>query len=181
MFLQCRGCGQSVPGGLTHCQFCGAALAGASASSSAQAIAGERSIGGGKPRPYERLVLETPAWVETAYTVCSGLYALGGLVGIGLALLARRGDGPGFGIFVGLVQIALGVAMVRRNEFIRTHIGLLLWISAAMNGFLAILFGAAALGAGGLMWMALVAPVFNLALNLALIWLNNEIGWELAP
>lgn len=179
MFLQCAGCGQSVPGGMANCQFCGASLAMAAPSANAQALAGQRSIGGGKARQYERLELHTPQWIETAFTVCSGIYVFLGALHIVLSFAVARGGSPMTAIIVGVIQISLGIALILRNELVRTHINFFLWVGVAMNGFLTFLFTMAALGAGGLMWMAVIAPATTVVLNLALIWLNNEIGWDL--
>lgn len=174
MFLTCGGCGQSVPGGRATCQFCGASLATAVPSASAQSVAGLRSVGGTKARAYEPQNLQTPRWIETAFTACAGAYALFGALNIVMDFASRHGSSPATAIAVGIVQISIGLGLIVRNEFVRTHVNLILWLSVAVNGLFLFFMLMAALGAGGMLYVAVIFQAFNVALSVAIIWLNNE-------
>ena len=118
MFVQCRGCGQTVPGSSAHCQFCGTSLAGVAPT------AAKASIWHDDHNPPAH-AYGRPKWVPLAYNLVSAYIGISGVIQV-IASIATMKKAEeigrffaGVGIVFGVIWIILGIGLLLKVEFIR--------------------------------------------------------------
>ena len=173
MFVQCRGCGQTVPGSHPSCQFCGASLAGVAPP------AGKRSIWHDDQAPptqsYGR-----PKWVPLAYNLVSAYIGVSGLIRVATSAvgMSKAEDDItrfilGIGLVFGLVYVILGVGLLLKVEIIRGIVNFVCGIGL-LWGIFRLFASVPMLIFGGFGVLIVLYEVLGIVTNAAMIYLVGE-------
>jgi hypothetical protein len=167
--IQCPQCGRSLPGGLQHCQFCGASLA---------------SVPRPVPVSTRRVPVGPPGYVIGLYYASAIWWILQGIrmIASGFNLIPDVMAGPGaifagivyVAIAVGLFFMALGLGLVLKWEWARGVVNIICWINIFF-GILSFftLFGMAFVF-GPIMIVGVILNVIDICISGGMVWLIGE-------